>query len=266
MQTIIKTFKALLAICIVAASTGCRNDLSETEFFLPEVLEFSEITANISFIGWEIEIQRGCILEKQVLASDQKFFFIKSPEIAESPFYPISIQAYPIIKCGTYEGRFFLPCGGIFPYSTYLEWKKGFSSEILKLFYNATTQTEQNSLNYALHFNWQKLEQKLPENPWLLDKIEVLNGIICSEFTESAVKSKKINQIKLQNIEKILCRSDFILVDPYLPSFLEQKDYYEIRTDTFQTYICIDNESSFLCTAFLDSQKVLSLELNPFPL
>lgn len=85
------------------------------------------------------------------------------------------------------------PYGCIYPFSTKLTSKSGFTSFILYRFLTLSEGNKHDIYKYAAHFNWQYLDQKIQQwnNPWEIDAEYLLIQIKNGTFTARAIKKKK---------------------------------------------------------------------------
>lgn len=260
-------FIPLFFILFSVSIASCKSDLfcDEVIFTLPDITNLPE---KIELTSWKIQIVCGDTIKEISLTPDTCSFSIEKSFL--SPVYPSAIIAYPETNCQNWKEQFFFPCGTIFPYSKDLSWKEGFSADILKKYYFACTNLQNATmdiLNYAVHFNWCKFSQSLPDYPWLLDSDIILNGIFCGEFSSSYLKPKGIQNVRLDTIKNILNLSDFIIVPQYYPLICTDtaEIIFSLKINTYSTHILIEKNCKF-CTTFLDDTKKLTLELNSFPI
>lgn len=176
-------------VCILVASIlpSCNYSGTETVAFCVDEAAYDEQPQDGSATMWTVNYTDGSSFG-ELRASPGKTFSLTMPRNCCIPLLARAENAAPTVK----------PYGAIYPYTTTLTKADGFSADILRTLYSASSSSNQHSKvqTFLSRFNWQRFMEtcRTYEDPWLLDRERILTKIANGTFT--------MVDFKYQTVEK----------------------------------------------------------------
>jgi len=143
---------------------------------------------------WNVICSSGTGIEKRRVAADTVYLTFTVQRDT-----PAAVLAYPVPQNTVTEKTTIHPAGGIYPFTSTVSMRDGFSADLLaSLYAGAVDRTEAGS--FCVRFNWDKFIQSVRElssDPWNLDKNRILRAIVSRTFTQSMLKPRSKEKIYL---------------------------------------------------------------------
>lgn len=159
--------------------------ISSCSMVLPTVeVDFSissEIPSDFDFL--EIRVFDGTIEKRLELKDIGKGFSLELPKNVV-----LGILAFPVK-----DDKRLTPFGAVYPYSTHLDFKNGFTALLIERLYRGSLDTQAQTQDFISRFNWPKLVDLCSdfENPWDLDAQRIITAIASGRFKKSDVRLKE---------------------------------------------------------------------------
>lgn len=210
-----------LFLCVTLISCSMNTlSVQELNIKMPEwPPEFSsDLYPQLAF--WQVQIIQN--KDEKLFVSD---FITSSCEIKVRNLKnsPLCVTAKPITKnCNGQNVSFFYKAGTIYPFignhCLELKWQDGFTADIMgTLLLGCKKKCE--GFEYVRKFNWKRFNDEISKktlsvnNPWLLDRNQILLGISNNDFSVNDISSKNTFTI---NKNQLINDNNFLL-SPYIP-------------------------------------------------
>ena len=175
MKTLIKS--ALFFCFVFSAFCGC-SLLCEKEavsFVLPEAYNEQNVSS------WKVVICDSSGISYSAVHASGKKAVLEFRKNSLS-----SVLAFPVTDDGSIKN----PYGTIYPFEVPLDYKNGFASGVLHSLFLSSENAPDEKERFLSRFNWQRFmkECALFEDPWLLDKEQIMKAIADGTFRKNVLK------------------------------------------------------------------------------
>lgn len=283
MRNFIFYFIFIITLCFVFDS--CMQNIScpveeELEITLPEW------PPKDSFEGKYPPLSRWLIKIISAENSRQIYTSEKNFTIHIKKNRPMCLTAYPItlLQDGN-ECRYFKPAGFIYPAQNDIlskkpsaSWEQGFLADIMQQLFKEGI--EENlppvDVEYLIStFNWKKAQESIEKkinsdiqvfyNPWLLSRVNILEGIISQNFKATFFNLKGATAIEDSYISYQTATESIIFLSSFIPEnkLLEEKKQFTVMKNT---PILISDAQKYGLYITYKSSKNISLEYIIMPI